>query len=78
MKETLSPKDPLFEHLGFLIAFNKQTSKHYITAEFDLKHLCKHMYIPGSVATVMTDVFQENGIMISRKLAKVMMIFVDI
>jgi hypothetical protein len=30
-----------------------------------------------SVATVMTDVFQKNGIMVSRKLAKIMRIFVD-
>jgi hypothetical protein len=48
MKETLSPKDPLFAHLGSLIGFNKQTGKHYITAEFDPKHLCKRMYIPGT------------------------------
>jgi hypothetical protein len=32
---------------------------------------------PNSVATVMTDVFQKNGIMVSRKLAKIMRIFVD-
>jgi hypothetical protein len=31
-----------------------------------------------SVATVMTDVFQKNRIMVSRKLAKIMRIFVDI
>ena len=31
-----------------------------------------------SVATVMTDVFQKNEIMVSRKLAKIMRIFVDI
>jgi hypothetical protein len=31
-----------------------------------------------SVATVMTDVFQKNGIIVSRKLAKIVRIFVDI
>jgi hypothetical protein len=30
-----------------------------------------------SVATVMTNVFQKNGIMVSRKLAKIVRIFVD-
>jgi uncharacterized membrane protein len=30
-----------------------------------------------SVATVMTDVFQKNGIMVLRKLAKITRIFVD-
>ena len=32
----------------------------------------------GSIATVMADVFQKNGIMVSRKLAKIVRIFVDI
>ena len=31
-----------------------------------------------SVATVMTDIFQKNGTIVSRKLAKIMRIFVDI
>jgi hypothetical protein len=31
----------------------------------------------ASVATVMTDVFQKNGIMVSQKLAKIVRIFVD-
>ena len=31
-----------------------------------------------SVAMVMTDVFHKNGIMVSRKLAKIVRIFVDI
>ena len=33
---------------------------------------------PVSVTTVITDVFQKNGVMVSRKLAKIMRIFVDI
>jgi hypothetical protein len=33
--------------------------------------------ISTSVATVMTDVFQKNGIMVSRKLAKIMRIFAN-
>ena len=32
---------------------------------------------PTSVATVMTDVFQKNGIMVSRELTKMVRIFVD-
>ena len=32
----------------------------------------------SSVATVMTDVFQKNGIMVPRKLAKIMRILMDI
>jgi hypothetical protein len=32
----------------------------------------------GSVATVMTDVFQKNRIMVSRKLAKIVRILVEI
>jgi hypothetical protein len=32
----------------------------------------------SSVATVMTDVFQKNRIMVSRKLARIVRIFVDI
>jgi hypothetical protein len=34
--------------------------------------------VGNSVATVMTNVFQKNGIMVSRKLAKIVRIFVDI
>ena len=32
----------------------------------------------GSVATVMTDVFHKNGVMVSGKLAQIARIFVDI
>ena len=35
------------------------------------------LIVMPSVATVMTDVFQKNGIMVSRKLAKIVRIFVD-
>ena len=34
--------------------------------------------VQSSVATVMTDVFHKNGIMVSGKLAKIVRIFVDI
>ena len=37
-----------------------------------------HVTPVNSVATVMTDVFNKNGIMVSGKLAKIMRIFVDI
>ena len=37
-----------------------------------------HQFIVHSVATVMTDAFQKNGFMVSRKLAKIVRIFVDI
>jgi hypothetical protein len=39
-------------------------------------HMAKK--VAYSVATVMTNVFQKNGIMVSRKLAKIVRIFVDI
>ena len=39
--------------------------------------LSSYLTHPYSVATVMTDVFQKNGIMV-RKLAEIMRIFVDI
>ena len=39
-------------------------------------HLC--LTLPTSVTMVMTDVFHKNGIMVSRKLATIMRIFVDI
>jgi hypothetical protein len=35
------------------------------------------LFVTHSVATVMTDVFQKNGIMVSRKLARIVRIFVD-
>jgi hypothetical protein len=43
MMDTLGPQDTLHGLLGSLRRFNKQTGKHYITAEFDPKHLFKHM-----------------------------------
>ena len=36
------------------------------------------LHVLRSVTMVMTDVFHKNGIMVSRKLAKVVRIFVDI
>jgi hypothetical protein len=41
MMDTLGPHDSLYGLLGSLRGFNKQTGKHYITAEFDPKHLFK-------------------------------------
>jgi hypothetical protein len=40
-------------------------------------NLYRNLYVIPSVATVMTNVFQKNGIIVSRKLAKFVRIFVD-
>jgi hypothetical protein len=67
MHSTNSKIDPLENHLATLVEFIQRYKEAEITQAW-----------VASVATVMINVFQKNELMVSRKLAKIMRIFVDI
>jgi hypothetical protein len=69
----LSPKLGSSELGQFQIASNF----HFMELLYIMWHVAIARIGSTSVVTVMTNVFQNNGIMVSRKLAKIMRIFVD-
>lgn len=60
MKKFLQPGDPLFEILSPLTGLNLQTGDHFVTAEFDPKHLCKRMYLDLSQRSIIPYLFNSQ------------------